>query len=93
MEVFETVRGQLPQFSLITEDNMAALNDHAERMYQLLPCQNAATFIFIEDNVRVALCIPRVMCVLGSHFVSTLGLLCWQSHTPYNWHDMWFYNT
>lgn len=51
MEVFATVRDQLPQFVLIGDSNMADLTEHADRMYQLLPCNNAATFIFIEDDV------------------------------------------
>ena len=64
VEVFATVRDQLPQFIMIGDNNMADLTEHAKKMYQLLPCNNAATFIFIEDDVSgISKSLCCILCV------------------------------
>ena len=47
--VVEMVQDLLPLLS----DDITKLTQHAERLYQLLPCGEVTTFVFIEDDVSV----------------------------------------
>ena len=49
MDVLELVKQQLPQFFII-DDDITELSQHADRMYQLLPCSRV---VVIEDVSRL----------------------------------------
>ena len=52
MEVFSVFAKQLPQFILFT-DEVTELTEHADKMYQLLPCSGSSTFIYLDEDVSI----------------------------------------
>ena len=50
MEVLGMIREQLPQF-VVVDDDLAQLTQHAQRLFQLLPCGVASSVVLIEDDV------------------------------------------
>lgn len=50
-ELLATIKHQLsPQF-MVGNSDLDQLTEHAERMYQYLPCSEVTSFVLIEDSV------------------------------------------